>query len=646
MAEFTKKFPDGHILSYTGTSQPSESQWVNAYKLNFGTDSKVPVPEETKRGLLKAVSETVGKTALKTGEALVSPVTAAVKGVQEASGIMSKPFTSGDYPEARATARILGGLGESVWKASLLPLSVPATAAYTAATTAFPGIKTTLGKLAQGAMKLPIPTYSGQYAGYAPQESAQPTIGEVMQGAQRVGERHPRTMEGISNLANIGMAVPYGKLGMLPVAAAKFIGTPVEKAGRGLIEAAKTAVPAKLQTAAVQLFEKAPADIKAKLGGSTYADKLEVLTKNIKQYGLDKYATNGPKLEEVTHDLAHQAIKKADAELLEKNLGITPSAIQPAARPGSVYEYEINATKINPWQVAEKAVNDQIALKSKGAFPTEDIGRYSNVMNKLKGTWGKEWNEPKNVKDVLEFKRKVLNKKGDIFKKIDEINPAEKPEVTIKKEMYFAINNALEKLPGGENFAKYNKQARDLMQIRDIATHMKRTPITSGLAGTLIGGGLGAAAGQLANLSRTTAPLAPALSMLGGAAGAAIGKKLPAFSLKSSRPYVKEDIGRALVGYGNLIQMKRMNIPPTIIKAYRKSLADMIDPDVVSAVEYAASEGLKKGVAESHPDFKSALFGLDIPQTGRKPGPIKLVSSIITKPGGKTIAITRSRIKL
>jgi hypothetical protein len=242
-------------------------------------------------------------------------------------------------------------------------------------------------------------------------------------------------------------------------------------------------------------------------------------------------------------------------------------------------------------------------------------------MNKLKGTWGKEWNEPKNVKDVLEFKRKVLNKKGDIFKKIDEIDPAEKPEVTIKKEMYFAINNALEKLPGGENFAKYNKQARDLMQIRDIATHMKRTPITSGLAGTLIGGGLGAAAGQLANLSRTTAPLAPALSMLGGAAGAAIGKKLPAFSLKSSRPYVKEDIGRALVGYGNLIQMKRMNIPPTIIKAYRKSLADLIDPDVVSAVQEAVSKsGLKEGVAEVHSDVMSLLKGLKIPQEGRRPG--------------------------
>jgi len=325
--------------------------------------------------------------------------------------------------------------------------------------------------------------------------------------------------------------------------------------------------------------------------------------------------------------------------LMEKGLGISP---QPEARPGSVYDLKVAGTKINPWQVVEKAVNDQIALKSKGSFPTEDLGRYSSVMNRLKGTWGKEWNEPKSVQDVLEFKRKVLNKKGDIFKKIDEIDPAEKPEVTIKKEMYFAINNALEKLPGGENFAKYNRQARDLMQIRDIATHMKRTPVTSGLAGTLIGGGLGAAAGQLANLSRTTAPLAPALSMLGGAAGAAIGKKLPTISLRSPRPYVKEDLGRAMMGLGNLIQMKKMNIPPTVIKAYRKSLADLIDPDVTLAAKRAAAEGLEEGVVEVHPSMQSFFkpHARFLNPTRQQPGPF--VSFGEVKPG-KVVAVQETK---
>jgi len=197
------------------------------------------------------------------------------------------------------------------------------------------------------------------------------TLYEMGQSKTPAGQANVRALLG--GLQGAGLFLP-SKVGTLDLPVPKtLIGAPMVAAGKGLVEAAAETVPAKLHTAIVQLFEKAPVDIKAKLGGSTYADKLDVLTKNIKQYGLDNYAANGPKLEEVTHDLAHQAIKKADAELMEKGLGISP---QPEARPGSVYDISVaEGTKINPWQVVEKAVKDQIALKSKGSFPTEDLGR-------------------------------------------------------------------------------------------------------------------------------------------------------------------------------------------------------------------------------------------------------------------------------
>ena len=544
------------IFAATGPKQPVQSQqYVNPDRIpksipETQSTQSIPYGQNLGNFFTKDIPDVVKSRVGKWQQAYTAPTAAMGMATNPAAQQGGGPLSNlVSVPE-----RTVYGLGQGIGTA------------FDVGGLALSGVNKLLGSAPGNLYQKWFQSPPGQQLQQLGKKIGQGPIGTAMQPIT-----NPQTPEG---QARLEAAKNFAML-----AGPKTGGMGTEAVGKSMIESAEAATPKNLVAATTKLFEKAPADVKGKLPGLidpagrevvTNPAKIEALTNEIKRFGLQEYVTNGPVLEQKADDLISKVNQKAEETitLLPKLAEELQGSISPLHRElGSHIEKN---TQINPWKVAEDAITAEKAKGTLGLF-SEDADRYNKTFERLKTAWEPEWNQDMSPMDVMKFKRDVINKKNDVFKKIDEVDPSEKPEINIKKLMYFGINDALSGLPHGEKFISLNQDLKSLFLIRDAASNLKQTAKGGGLTGAMIGAGVGGATGAILHAVPGLGPVAPTMSLLGAAAGSYFGQKIqprwPTYPIRGN-------IGRGLIGAGQLMQGQIPNAPLSTMDEYLRNVDD------------------------------------------------------------------------
>lgn len=330
-----------------------------------------------------------------------------------------------------------------------------------------------------------------------------------------------------------------------------------QKIGTGMVKEYEKQAAKQIIKPVEKLYETAPKAVKEKLPGYTTEAGEKALKEGIVKFGLEKHINDPKALESAANELARKAVDKADLSLLKSASEIVD--------PMGTVKLKV---ELNPWEIAEKVIAEEKAKGTRGLF--QEKKKAERVWKQLTEDLSGEWNSKKDVGQILQFKREVLNQGDDLFKRTDIIDPSERLRISLKKEIYHSINDELEKK--SKAFKDLNQDAKMLHLIKDAAEKWKISPKSKiSVPGAMIGGAAGGAAGGF---------LAPELSsissMLGGGIGASLGVPLGMVAqdvLKypfSAQASLKA--GKTLSTLGQLGQLKKPVIPLSGSQQYLKEL--------------------------------------------------------------------------
>lgn len=343
---------------------------------------------------------------------------------------------------------------------------------------------------------------------------------------------HPTATRIAGDVVNTLSMIPAVKG---PAIAAEQAGKQIIKPiGKAMVEeAVVSTVPKIIKEDINALHASMPSKFKKDLGTSDIIQQKKALENIVIEYGLDKFIRNKDRFQSKTLDLASKASDRADNEALKAFYPVKPSGEGVIA---------LAPKRINPWGVAEDAIKNEKEKKSLGLFTGIKKNQLDRSFNILRKDWGPEWNEPKTISELIQFKREVLNKDGELFKKESDISAAERGELQVKKLIYHQLNDKIAEI--SPEYKKWNQESKNLFNLAETAS--KYSPVEKRSMIPAVGGTLGSAAGGSLGYTIGKWPG----SAIGAAAGGTLGTTLGlALKGKPRSPVsLKEWAGRQLQG--------------------------------------------------------------------------------------------------
>jgi hypothetical protein len=342
-------------------------------------------------------------------------------------------------------------------------------------------------------------------------------------------KEHPTATRITGDVLNIASVIP----------AVKGLNVAENQIGKALVASAiKKNVPKLISDDISALHQSMPTKFKKDLGTQDIIKQKKAIEDIVIEHGLDKYIRNKDQFQSKTLDLASKASDRAENEALNAFYPTKATAKGGFFPEGSMMVSP--AKKINPWKIAEDAVNAEKEKKSLGLFTGIKKQQLERAFKTLQKDWSPEWNEPKNIDELIQFKREVLNKDKELFKKESDISPAERGEIQVKKIIYHNLNDKLSEI--SPEYKEWNKKAKDLFNLSEAA--IKYSPVEkksmSSIVAPIIGTSMGAGIGY--GIGKGTG------SAVGGTLGALLGERVGNFlpGVSRSPTSLKEFIGQNL----------------------------------------------------------------------------------------------------
>lgn len=393
-----------------------------------------------------------------------------------------------------------------------------------------------------------------------------------------LAQEHPTAARITGDVLSTAGIIPIAKAPALAVEqASKQIIKPI---GKAIKEAAiKEAVPKVIKPDIEALHASATKKFIDDLGTKDVIKQKKAIEDIVIKHGLDKFIRNKDQFQSKALDAAYKASNRADEEALK---AFYP---QKVIRSEESKEFITKTTigekpkQLNPWKIAEDAIFEEKNLGPEGAFSGVNRSKIERAYRTLQKDWASTYNKPKNLDELIRFKRNVLNKDGDLFKKTTNIPESERGEIQVKKLIYHKLNDEIAKI--SPEYKAFNKESKDLHNIAEAAT--KYTPYEkqsiAGRAGTAIGTSIGGGAGYVAGKQIGGYPGGAIGSAIGastgGTLGALVGRKL---SRVGAPPVsLKEQIGRGLESAGEQFSTRvgKANSPKGRYEQFLSDIADV-----------------------------------------------------------------------
>ena len=352
--------------------------------------------------------------------------------------------------------------------------------------------------------------------------------------------------------------------------AVKVPGQVLSTAGQALSDVGVGNIPAKIlphvDAMVTSLPTKVEKDLASKVGNEPLAQRQE-LSNIIVNHGLDQILDQPNKnvVRSQIINMANNTTKVAEDKLLDPKLSLTldpnnlpagisikPGALSPVADVSGKQLVQVNPNQVmvNPWRIAEDAIEANKAQGSLGNFTGVKAAPLQNAYETLQASWAPEWYKQVPLEDAIAFKRDVLNKNGDLFSKASAIDVPESSEKTLKKIIYQGLNDKLGQI--SPDYLAGNRDAKDLYNLS--AAVKAYTPPTSKplISGVSIGAGIGGTVGGVIG-GQMGHPLigAEILGSLGGSIGGLLGNMNP--RPKPTGTW-QEGVGNTMQTLGNLMQ--------------------------------------------------------------------------------------------
>jgi hypothetical protein len=392
-----------------------------------------------------------------------------------------------------------------------------------------------------------------------------------------LAQEHPTATRIVGDVLSTAGAIPIAKA---PALAVEQTGKQIIKPlGRAIKESAiKTNVPKVIAPDIEALRASASKKFIDDIGTKDVIKQKKAIEDIVIKHGLDKFIRNKDQFQSKALDAAYKASNRADEEALKAFYPQKVIREEPSKKFITKTMEGEKPKQLNPWKVAEDAIFEEKNLGPEGAFSGVNRSKIERAYRTLQKDWASTYNKPKNLEELIRFKRNVLNKDGDLFKKTTDIPEKDPGEIQVKKLIYHKLNDEIAKI--SPEYKKFNKESKDLHNIAEAAAKYApyEKPSIAGKAGAAIGTSVGGGAGYMAGKSIGGYPggaIGGALgASTGGTLGALAGRKLagtggPVTSLK-------ESIGRGLESAGEQLSTRagKAELPKG---RYEQFLSDITD---------------------------------------------------------------------